>query len=52
MDAFYASVEQRDKPSLISVSNFDDQKSNVGKYSQLPLIFPGDRDEKNGYTLW
>jgi DNA polymerase-4 len=38
----------------ISVSNFDDQESRVGKYRQLPLPFkfPDGKDPKNGFELW
>jgi len=38
----------------ISVSNFDDIESNIGKYLQLPLPFkfPDAKDKRNEIELW
>jgi DNA polymerase-4 len=38
----------------ISVSNFDDQEPNIGKYRQLPLPFkfPDVKDKRDKFKLW
>ena len=38
----------------ISISNFEDQEPNIGKYRQLllPFKFPDVKDKRNEFELW